>query len=200
MIRFVRTNFPTVSQYITIQEILFSNYILKLTFEGIATFQISLDMKVESRILFSLKFVVVVGFFVFICIFATTAMTSDRFLDNGDGTVTDAKTGLMWAAKDNGIPINWPDALSYCRNFRGGGHTDWRMPTLAELAGLYDPEHINRRGQRVNKLIQISAQTCWASENRGFEAARFNFVYGQVYWLRQSYSGPTRVLPVRSGN
>ena len=165
-----------------------------------AIFQRSLDMKVESRILFSLKIVVAVGFAVFICFYAMRAMASDRFLNNGDGTVTDAKTGLMWAAKDNGIPINWPDALSYCQNFRGGGYTDWRMPTLAELAGLYDPKYINKRGQRVIKLIQISAQTCWASETCGFEAGRFNFVYGQVYWLRQSYSGPTRALPVRSGN
>jgi len=126
-------------------------------------------------------------------------MASDRFLDNGDGTVTDTKTGLMWAAKDNGIPINWPDALSYCQNFSGGGHTDWRMPTVDELAGLYDPEVKNDSDYHVNRLIDTSAQTCWASETRGFKAARFNFTYGKVYWLRQTYAGPTRVLPVRSG-
>lgn len=63
---------------------------------------------------------------------------------------------------------------------------------------LYDPEDKNKRGYHANKLLDTSAQSCWASETCGYEAARFNFTYGQVYWLRQSYSGPTRVLPVRS--
>jgi hypothetical protein len=44
----------------------------------------------------------------------------------------------MWAAKDNGSPISWPEAKKYCENYRGGGYMDWRMPTQDELAGLYD--------------------------------------------------------------
>ena len=147
-----------------------------------------------QRIVLSACSCVLIGFFVM------PVMASDRFLNHGDGTVTDTKTGLMWAAKDNGIPINWPDALAYCQNYSGGGFTDWRMPTLAELSSLYDPGVKNKRGYHVTNLIDTSAQSCWASETRGFEAARFNFVYGQAYWLRQSYSGPTRVLPVRSGS
>ena len=145
------------------------------------------------------KIFVWAGSFVIIGFFVISAMALDRFVGHGDGTVTDTKTGLMWAANDNGSPINWPNALSYCQNYSGGGHTDWRMPTLAELTSLYDPKDKNKRGYHVNKLIDTSAQSCWASETRGFKAARFNFIYGQAYWLRQSYSGPTRVLPVRAG-
>ena len=155
-------------------------------------------MSVSLKILLSQKIIVAVRLFVLIGFFVMPAMALDRFVNNGDGTVADTKTGLMWSAKDNGSPINWPDALSYCQNFSGGGHTDWRMPTLAELASLYDPGVKNKRGYHVTKLIDTSAQTCWASETRGYEAARFNFTYGQEYWLRQAYSGPTRVLPVRS--
>jgi hypothetical protein len=127
------------------------------------------------------------------------AMASDRFVDNGDGTVTDTKTGLMWAAKDNGSLINWQTASSYCQSYSGGGYTDWRMPTLTELASIYDPKTKNKHGYHVNRLIDISAASCWSSEARDFEAARFNFTYGEVYWLRKSFSGPSRVLPVRSG-
>jgi hypothetical protein len=156
-------------------------------------------MGINSRILLSQKIIVAVSLFVLIGFVVLPAMALDRFLANGDGTVTDTKTGLMWAAKDNGSPINWPDAYSYCQNFSGGGHTDWRMPTMNELAGLYNPLVKNERGYHVTRLIDTSAQTCWASETRGFKAARFNFTYGSVYWLRQTYSGPTRVLPVRSG-
>ena len=143
------------------------------------------------------------GYFIIIitivCFFVMPAMASDRFVDHGDGTVTDTKTGLMWAAKDNGNLINWQTASSYCHSYSSGGHTDWRMPTLAELASLYEPEVKNKHGYHVNKLIEISAASCWASETRDYEAARFNFTYGEVYWLRKSFSGPSRVLPVRSG-
>jgi len=157
-------------------------------------------MRVYPRIVFSQKIIVAVGNFVLIGFFVMPTMALDRFLNNGDDTVTDTKTGLMWAAKDNGKPINWKDARSYCQHYSGGVHTDWRMPTLAELASLYDPGVKNKRGYHVTKLIDTSAETCWVSETRGYKAARFNFTYGKVYWLRQSYSGPTRVLPVRCGN
>ena len=85
---------------------------------------------------------------------------------------------------------------SYCQNYSSGDHTDWRMPALAELERLYDHRAKNMQGYHVTKPIEVSAQSLWASETRGFEAARFNFTYGKVYWLRQTYSGPTRVLPV----
>jgi hypothetical protein len=157
-------------------------------------------MRIYLIIVLAQKIIVSTGFFVLIGFFVMPAMAWDRFLDHGDGTVTDTKTGLMWAATDNGSPINWKDARSYCRNYSGGGHTDWRLPTLAELASLYDPKVKNKRGYNVTKFIDTSAQSCWASETLSTKAARFNFTHGQVYWLRQFYSGPTRVLPVRSGN
>lgn len=125
------------------------------------------------------------------------ALAMDRYEDHGNGTLTDNRTGLMWATTDNGHPINWPSALYYCQKYHGGGHTDWRLPTIAELRSLYDPESVNSGGYHVTKLIDTTAQSCWASETRGNQAARFNFTHGDVYWLRQFYSGPTRVLPVR---
>lgn len=131
-------------------------------------------------------------------IFVMPAMASDRFVDNSDDTVTDTKTGLMWAAQDNGSLLSWQTARSYSQNYSGGGHTDWRMPTLTELASLYDPKEKNKHGYHVTKLIAISAASCWASDTRANKAARFNFTYGEEYWLRKSFSGPSRVLPVRS--
>ncbi len=125
-------------------------------------------------------------------------MAADRFFNHGDGTVSDNRTGLMWAAADNGIPINWMDAHSYCTSCRHGGYSDWRMPTVAELASLYDPEEKNTRGYHLTALINTTASSCWAAETRGDRAARFNFTYGSVYWLRRPYAGPTRVLPVRN--
>ena len=135
--------------------------------------------------------------FYFLSFLTLPANASSRFVNNGDGTISDTRTGLMWVSKDNGIPINWPDAVKYCRNLRVGGYTDWRMPTLAELASLYNPYEKNQNGYHTIKLITTTAQSCWSSETRGYAAGRFNFEYGKEYWLRRTYSGPTRVLAVR---
>jgi hypothetical protein len=110
-------------------------------------------MRVYQKIVSVQKIMTLAGFFVFIGFVVIPAMAMDRFIDHGDGTVTDTKTSLMWAARDNGSPINWQNARSYCQKYNGGGHTDWRMPTLAELASLYDPKNKNRRGYHLSKLI-----------------------------------------------
>jgi hypothetical protein len=109
-------------------------------------------MKFYTRTLLAQKTILAIGLFVLLGLIDIPAIASDRFVYNGDGTVTDTKTELMWAAKDNGIHINWTDARSYCQSCSGGGHTDWRMPTLAELKSLYDPEVKNKRGYHLLNL------------------------------------------------
>jgi hypothetical protein len=156
-------------------------------------------MKFYRKILLAQKITLAISLFIILGLIAIPAIASDRFVNNGDGTVTDIKTGLVWAAKDNGGHINWTDARSYCQSYSGGGHKDWRMPTLAELTSLYDPEIQNKRGYHIPKLIDTTAESCWASETRDEIAARFNFTYGRKYWLRKSHSGVGTVLPVRSG-
>lgn len=129
-----------------------------------------------------------------------------RFIAYDDGTVLDTRTNLMWAAKDNGRNINWTDAKSYCETYRGGGYTDWRMPTQDELVGLYDGSK-SRPGacnQSYNihvatELIDITCFWLWNSATRGSAAAVFNFRYGERSWSPQSYVTNSRVLPVRSG-
>ena len=57
----------------------------------------------------------------------------------------DPSTRLMWAAKDNGKDISWNGAKKYCRNLRLAGNSDWRLPNMAELQGIYDL-HANAPG------------------------------------------------------
>ena len=61
-----------------------------------------------------------------------------NFIAYDNGVVLDTTTNLMWAAKDNGENIDWHDAKKECENYRGGGYTDWRLPTQDELLTLYD--------------------------------------------------------------
>lgn len=61
--------------------------------------------------------------------------------DNGDGTVTDAATGLMWTQDDNGSGVNWEDALAYAQQMNDQnylGHNDWRLPNAKELHSILD--------------------------------------------------------------
>jgi hypothetical protein len=139
-----------------------------------------------------------------------TAIKKDgRFIAYEDGTVLDTKTNLMWASKDNGESINWSNAKSYCENYRGGGYSDWRLPTQEELAGLYDkgigykPVSAVRGGYDykvyLTILITLSCWGEWASETLGSDAAVFDFYNGNLRWSAQSYGLNIRALPMRSG-
>ena len=124
------------------------------------------------------------------------------FIAYNNGTVLDTRTNLMWAEEDNEFGINWANAKSYCKNYRRGGYTDWRMPTLDELEGLYESGNYEN-GDKSGNVIQITGWFVWASETRGSEAAYFdfNFGLGGRNWVHQSYAGDGnyRALPVRSG-
>ncbi len=60
------------------------------------------------------------------------------FIDNGDGTVTDIRTGLMWAQRGPESSMRWEQALSYCEGLSFGGYTDWRLPSKTELRSIMD--------------------------------------------------------------
>ncbi|MBP7866292.1 MAG: DUF1566 domain-containing protein [Acidobacteria bacterium] len=65
----------------------------------------------------------------------------NHFVDNGDQTVTDLATGLMWSRADSGAALNWQDALAWVQarnaaNFLG--HSDWRLPNAKELQSILD--------------------------------------------------------------
>jgi hypothetical protein len=66
-----------------------------------------------------------------------------RFTNNGDGTVTDNLTGLMWsefAAESGGT---WPVIMDLINEMEVGGYDDWRMPNRRELESLIDISRSN---------------------------------------------------------
>ena len=69
-------------------------------------------------------------------LFLSGTAFADRCVDNGDGTVTDNGTGLMWQKATAG-PMNWNDARSYASGLSLGGHSGWGLPNRDELSGLY---------------------------------------------------------------
>lgn len=63
---------------------------------------------------------------------------TNSFQDNGDGTVTDWATGLMWSQDDDGAGMQWVDALAYAENAELAGYNDWRLPSIKELQSIVD--------------------------------------------------------------
>ena len=68
-----------------------------------------------------------------------------NYIDNGNGTLTDTSTGLMWEIKtDDGGPrdkdntYTWQSALSYCENLSLAGYNDWRLPNRNELHSIVE--------------------------------------------------------------
>jgi hypothetical protein len=57
---------------------------------------------------------------------------------NGDGTVTDMVTGLMWQQQDDGTTRDWATAMTYCDTLTVAGHSDWRLPDNRELIAIAD--------------------------------------------------------------
>ncbi len=60
------------------------------------------------------------------------------YRDNGDGTVTDLVTGLVWQKTPPTVKYSQDDAEQYAARLRLGGRDDWRLPTITELFGIVD--------------------------------------------------------------
>jgi len=59
------------------------------------------------------------------------------YRDNGDGTVTDLNTGLMWQqSPDLEDKPTYPEAVAAADTFSLAGYEDWRLPTIKELYSL----------------------------------------------------------------
>jgi len=58
------------------------------------------------------------------------------YTDNGNATITDNVTGFIWQKEDEGVTLNWTDAVSYSNNLTLAGYSDWRLPSEYELMSI----------------------------------------------------------------
>ena len=89
------------------------------------------------------------------------------YVDNGDGTVTDLVTGLMWQQGDSG-KMTYSEAVAMADSFALAGYTDWRLPTIKELYSLIDFS-----GEDVSPEAS-------AANNPFIDTAYFDFEYGDT--------------------
>jgi len=99
-----------------------------------------------------------------------------RFTDNGDGTVTDHYTDLMWTQGANLYGENdWWDATSYCWDLTLANHSDWSLPYISELNSLIDETHVDPALPPDNPFANVQSDFYWSSTTNAYHT---NYVWG----------------------
>ena len=144
----------------------------------------------------------------------TTGQGTSRFLNNGDGTVTDHELGIMWKADDSYLDldkwVSWTEAKAYLDDLkkrRFAGYTDWRMPTRKEAQSIYDPSRpvTDKYGDVVYLAEGFppgAGLTTWTktlSKSDKSVVMRFHYYNGDFKWhkmgLRSHGVRPVRDIP-----
>ncbi len=128
------------------------------------------------------------------------------YTDNGNGTVTDNNTGLMWQQQDDGNLHNWyqasgvydatfnPTSQNVCGSLSLGGHTDWRLPSKKELVTIVDYS-IPNPGPTINSIFTNTQQfEYWSSTNITFHAQILDFQHGIVFYDIPDYEHYVRCV------
>ena len=111
----------------------------------------------------------------------TTWSIDKRFKDNGDQTITDTKTGLMWMKEDSylhsGHWVNWFESIQLVKRINEEGFADqydWQIPTTKQLITIYEVGKTNSRVLGKGMIIHIDpifakegSASLWSIEENG---------------------------------
>ncbi len=111
-----------------------------------------------------------------------TSYGTNQFVNNGNGTISDNATGLMWMQNDNGTGLTWENALSYAENLTFSGYSDWRLPNTKELQSIVD---YTRSPATTNSAAINPLFSCTQITNEG-GAADYPW-----YWSNTTFSTGT---------
>jgi cell division septum initiation protein DivIVA len=92
---------------------------------------------------------------------------TNEFVDNQDDTITDRTTGLMWQRRGTLNYLDNRGAKRYIKRLnkdRFAGYSDWRMPTLEELASLLEKN--KKSGAHIDPIFDKRQRQCWCSDKR----------------------------------
>ncbi len=120
---------------------------------------------------------------------------AQRFVDNGNGTVTDTVTGLMWTKDANPFgKLKWHDAMSRCSSFNISGIGGWRLPSRDELVAIY---HAIQGG---HPFTGVHPALYWSSSTEGLSTDCAWLVYmGRGVVTNNGKVLCNHVWPVRVG-
>jgi len=121
----------------------------------------------------------------------------NAFVDNGDGTVTDKVTGLMWQKGGSPSEMTFDEAVMYTKELnssRISGYGDWRLPTMEELCSLLEAEP-NKHGKFIDNLFDSTQAACWsADENQHYSGTRVPAAVKAAFYVMFSEGGTSAGL------
>ncbi|MEI6766927.1 MAG: DUF1566 domain-containing protein [Bacteroidota bacterium] len=129
----------------------------------------------------------------------TTTFSVAHFVDNGNGTITDNYTGLVWQKIQAANTMTWEDALTYANNSTLAGKSDWRLPNIKELQSLNDIAKFHPSFD-TNYFVSLNSGDYWSSTTLFQTASKawdINIDYGIVTQHDKTLS--EHVLLVRGG-
>lgn len=83
---------------------------------------------------------------------------------NGDGTVLDTVTGLMWQQTDGG-EMTFESAVIYCDTLTLGGYSDWRLPDCHELFSILNHDKTNP-AEDTTYFSKTTAEYWWSKQKQ----------------------------------
>jgi len=90
--------------------------------------------------------------------------TPFSYTDNGDGTISDNATGLMWARDGsgagcaNGLKKTWDDAIDWANGLFFAGREDWRLPNARELLSLVNYSRQIRAVSIIKNILALHSE------------------------------------------
>lgn len=90
---------------------------------------------------------------------------NNDFVDNKNDTVTDRATGLMWQKGGSSYFLSMYRAKIYITQLnknKFAGHSNWRLPTIEELASLMDNKSVN--GVHIDSIFYNKQKRCWSHD------------------------------------
>jgi len=148
------------------------------------------------------------------CVRGNPAYGINAFMDNGDQTITDHATGLMWTQSDSGIKMDWQKALAWVQMQNAAnylGHNDWRMPNAKELHSIldYSRSPATTRSAAIDPIFNATAfineggQTDWPwywtstthAASNGMGASGVYLAFGRATgWQKATPTAPCYTL------
>jgi quinol monooxygenase YgiN len=138
---------------------------------------------------------------------AGVAWPTPRFTDNGDGTVTDNLTGLVWLKDANPFGWRtWEQALRDCNDLASGSHgltdgsvaRDWRLPNIREIESLVDYNNAGPCLPTGHPFTNVRPSSYWTSTSVAAAPTEAMFIIlGVGPAIFENKEHPFFVWPVR---
>jgi hypothetical protein len=112
-----------------------------------------------------------------------------KYADNGDETLRDLITGLIWQKSNRPGVHDWEEAKAYCARLTLAGANDWRLPSRLELVSIEDPS-FDRTGPFVYVVSPSDPLAMfWSSTVLSGSPASAWFVGGPMHSARPKSEG-----------